>query len=108
MTEKKTNMRREQCTRCAIKHLGQARALMLEVKKGYPEHVWYALGHMAEAEDEIVEIQPEAAEVIRTARVKIEKELSESTLEMKYLGTPPDWKSLMQIVAHDGMLEEVL
>lgn len=63
------------CPRCAIKHLAQARALLLEVRKGYPIHVWYAIGHMAEAEDEIVTRMPDEAALIREERLKLEKNL---------------------------------
>jgi len=100
-------LKREQCTRCAVKHLGQARALMLETKKGYPHHIWYAMGHMAEAEDEISEIQPECATMIRESRVKLEDQLKHSTVE-NFNGEMPDFKKLMYAVAEDGMLEETL
>lgn len=96
---------REQCTRCAIKHLGQARALMLETKKGYPHHVWYAMGHMAEAEDEIAEIQPEEAEAIRAARIRIQDSLAEGDPDKVFM---PAFKGLMYTVARGGMLEETL
>lgn len=40
------------CNLCVIKHLVQARVLLLESIKGYPLHLIYALGHLAEACDE--------------------------------------------------------
>jgi len=71
-----------QCPRCTMKHLGQAKALAklarlllaearvlgFEALKGYPHHYWDALGHMAQAEDEILVIMPKEAEMIRKAR----------------------------------------
>ena len=47
-------LHREFCPRCAIKHLAKAHILLNESKLGYPHHVWYAMGNMSEAEDEIV------------------------------------------------------
>lgn len=95
-------MKREFCPRCGIKHLAQARALMKETKKGYPHHVWFAMGHMAEAEDEIVDFMPEQAEAIRTERIKVQDGLVS--------GKPfvPDFERLMYDVAEAAMLEEVL
>jgi len=93
-------MHRDFCPRCAIKHLAQARALMLEVKKGYPHHVWYAMGHMAEAEDEIVDMMPAEANAIRAERLKVQQGLID--------GKPyvPDFTSLMYTIARGAMLEE--
>lgn len=88
-------MSRIVCPKCALKHLGQARALLLETRKGYPTHVVFAMGHMAEAEDEIVLQMPETAEMIRKERVKLEENYS-------YV---PQWETLMVLVAQDGMLE---
>jgi hypothetical protein len=87
-------MKRDFCAACALKHVMQARALMLETRKGYPTHTWYALGHLAEAEDECVERMPDTASAIRAERLKIEK-------DVKYM---PDWGSLAIIIATDGML----
>lgn len=88
---------RDFCPRCAIKHLSQARALLKERDKGYPHHVWYAIGHLAEAEDEIVERMPEEAGEIRAARVALERNPKDLL----------DFEALMYMVAHGGMLEEV-
>lgn len=92
-------VKREFCPRCAIKHLAQARALMLETRKGYPLHVWYAMGHMAEAEDEIVEFMPEQAELIRVERKKIEESAGGAWYN-------PDWGTLMLGIGEEAMLEE--
>ena len=64
---------RETCELCCLKHLGQARALLLEARSGYPLHFWYALGHLAEAQDEISAGYPALAEKIRAVRKKIER-----------------------------------
>lgn len=84
------------CPRCAIKHLAQARVLLLETRKGYPLHVWYAIGHMAEAEDEIISRMPDEALEIRNQRMLLEKDLH----------APIDFDTLMISVAKGGMLEE--
>ena len=82
------------CPRCAVKHVCQARALLLETRKGYPVHVAFAMGHMAEAEDEIVMQMPESAALIREERLKLENDPS-------YV---PDWVKLVKTIALDGML----
>jgi hypothetical protein len=96
-------MEREQCARCAMKHLAQARVLLLETRQGYPQHVWYAIGHMAEAADEIAEIMPAQAAEIRRNRLKIEDSLRRSDRDPAI-----DWKTLMTNVATEAMLEETL
>lgn len=97
-----------QCPKCSIKHLGQAKAcaklatlllaearvLGFESLKGYPHHYWDALGHMAEAEDEIILIMPEEAEAIREARKRWEED------SCKF----PDFRKLMYMVNDGAML----
>lgn len=95
---------RDFCPRCAIKHLGQAAILLREAKMGYPHHVWYACAHMAEAADEIVDRMPNEANIIRNARVRLERSLAETAGRILYL---PDFSQLMYLVAHGGLLEEV-
>ena len=63
---------RESCVLCACKHIAQARALMLEYRKGYPEHYFFALGHLAEAEDELVKDHPGLASECRDQRLLLE------------------------------------
>jgi len=63
---------RKTCILCACKHLAQARALLLETRKGYPEHYWFALGHLAEAEDELMLEHPDLAGRIRNHRKELE------------------------------------
>ena len=96
-------MKREFCARCAIKHLGQARALSKELTQGYPHHVWFALGHMAEASDEITELMPSEAAAIREARLAWEQALRDKNVEYR-----PEFQRLMYLVAEGAMLEETL
>lgn len=44
---------------------------MMEAGKGYPLHLWYAVGHLAEAEDECLRSYPELAEGVRRLRLGI-------------------------------------
>ena len=94
------NSNRPTCARCAIKHLAQARALMPETKKGYPLHVYYAMGHMGEAEDELVDLMPDAANEVRSARLAVEDGLRTG------VAFTPDWWKLMMSIATGAMLEE--
>lgn len=64
---------RKTCPLCSLKHLGQARALLLEWKQGYPEHFDFALGHLAEASDELADDYPALAAVIRSHRKLLEE-----------------------------------
>lgn len=97
-------MNREFCPRCSIKHIAQARALMKEISKGYPEHVWYAMGHLAEAEDEIVDYMPEEANTIRDQRLQMQQALDASAEAPEYY--VPDFQHLLRTVAEGAMLPE--
>jgi len=62
---------REGCLDCARKHLAQAEVLILEYATGdYPRHKWYAVGHMAEASDELMADHPELAKTVRESRLR--------------------------------------
>lgn len=63
--------RRKHCFDCYGKHLMQAQVLVNEVQKGYPEHCWLAVGHLAEAEDEILAADPQLADMARSARLGV-------------------------------------
>jgi hypothetical protein len=45
--------------------------LNCEAKKGYPFHIWLAIGHLAEAEDECLADFPELSEKIRPIRLAL-------------------------------------
>lgn len=72
---------------CCLKHLSQAHVLIKETKKGYPHHNWIAMGHMAEAEDEVLNAYPEVSDCIRIARLEYQNE-----------GKEPDLLSLIAFV----------
>lgn len=57
-----------QCALCAVKHLGKAKAKRAEVRLGYPENFWSALGEMAVAEDHLCEMLPDLAGAINAER----------------------------------------
>lgn len=62
---------RGSCLDCVRKHLAQASILMDESHLGYPHHVWYAVGHLAEAESESLRDYPDLAIKIRESRLNI-------------------------------------
>ena len=66
------SIERDSCLQCAIKHISQARVLMLEYRKGYPIHVYFAIGHLAEAEDETLMEYPGIAMRLRLYRLDLE------------------------------------
>jgi len=64
-------MMRPSCLDCARKHLAQADILMMEAATGdYDTHVWYAVGHLAEAADELMDEYPHIAEKVRAERLR--------------------------------------
>lgn len=63
-------MSRTSCLDCGRKHIAQAEALMCEALLGYPLHAYLAIGHLAEAESELLLDHPEEAINIRAERVK--------------------------------------
>lgn len=69
---------RESCVLCACKHIAQARVLMLEYKRSpreYEDHYDFALGHLAEAEDELVKHHSSLAVVAREHRKLLEADV---------------------------------
>ena len=65
---------RESCVLCACKHVAQARVLLLEALRGYPEHYWFAMGHLAEAEEELVKDFSVLADLVRGHRKRLEED----------------------------------
>lgn len=62
---------RPSCLDCGMKHISQAMILFHETRKGYPHHFVYAIGHLAEAEDELVQDYPVWTERIRQFRLDL-------------------------------------
>lgn len=62
---------RKGCLACAIKHVAQAQVLLDEAALGYPNHKWLACGHLAEAESELLGVDPELAKQIRPMRIAV-------------------------------------
>ena len=62
---------RKECIDCAIKHVAQAQILLDEAQLGYPNHRWLAVGHLAEAESELLGCAPELAQNIRALRITV-------------------------------------
>lgn len=59
------------CYDCVRKHLAQAVVLLGESCMGYPEHRWLAVGHLAEASEEILEFSQQFAADIRAERLAL-------------------------------------
>ncbi len=62
---------RETCLLCVSKHVSQAIILVIEATLGYPLHLWFAVGHLAEAETESALEFPQLSTLIRSVRVKL-------------------------------------
>jgi len=77
---------RPTCTDCAIKHLAQASITLQESRHGYPDHIYYARGHMAEAEAELARMYPAHSDLVRTERKLLEDDEEYS----------PDFTALMK------------
>lgn len=63
---------RPSCPYCAAKHISQAIILFSEAAQGYPLHWYLALGHLAEAGDELILDQYDLAVELRAVRKEIE------------------------------------
>lgn len=62
---------RKSCLKCGVKHIGQAIVLMNESLQGYPHHRLLAIGHLAEAADELILDYPDIAFTVRSIRLQI-------------------------------------
>jgi len=62
---------RNPCWDCTRKHLAQASILLDETHLGYPHYRWLAVGHMAEAESEIMSTNLDFAKMVRELRCQI-------------------------------------
>lgn len=60
---------RDSCLQCARKHISESEVLMREALMGYPEHAYLAVGHLSQAEAELLKEFPEMAHIIRTERI---------------------------------------
>ena len=60
------------CLACCLKHLGQAAVLVDEALNGYPLHWHLAVGHMAEAESEVLGGHQDLAAAIRLVRKEVQ------------------------------------
>ena len=80
---------RPTCADCALKHIAQAAILHSEAHQGYPTHVFYAMGHMAEASDELVKEYPFYASLVRDERKRLEADFDYA----------PDWEGLLETIA---------
>ena len=65
---------RTACLDCARKHIAQAIVLGIEAVTGYPSFKWLVVGHLAEAEAELVEQYPDVANELREYRKEYEIE----------------------------------
>lgn len=65
---------RSSCLNCARKHLAKALININESLLGYPTHRWLAIGHMSEAEDELLARYREKASLIREHRKAYEED----------------------------------
>lgn len=72
---------RQECMDCVRKHIAQAIILMDEYMLGYPHHRWLAVGHLAEAESEVMAYSVAFAGKIRTERLKIMNNTANPKLE---------------------------
>lgn len=94
------------CLNCARKHVTKARAKIVEAPLGYARHAWYAVGELAEAEDEVVAKYPELAKLIRAHRLDMMDSLDPNTVVTA--GTPMILPDLIQQPAWDLLLDTII
>lgn len=77
---------RASCLSCARKHLAAAEVLMCEALLGYPIFSWYAVGHLEQAEEELLSDYPNEAAAVRAERVNyadsLEFEIKNDTIRL--------------------------
>lgn len=64
----------DDCPNCCAKHIAQGCVCYLETLKGHPEKRFLVIGHLAEAEDAIIQIDESMAMLIRDQRLLYEQE----------------------------------
>jgi len=62
-------MSRPSCLMCSRKHVAEAEVLMREAQMGYCLHALLSVGHLSQAEAELLEDFPEMAHIIRAERI---------------------------------------
>ena len=62
---------RPSCLDCSRKHIAEAEILYRESQMGYPEHLWLAIGHLSQAEAELLNQYPTFAHSIREHRLAL-------------------------------------
>jgi len=74
---------RETCRDCARKHIAKALVLAIEERTGYPQFKWLVIGHLAEAEAELVWDHEDLANELREYRKEYE---IDSSVNMPLMG----------------------
>lgn len=64
---------RQHCLQCFRKHLGNAAVLLEEIYDGYG-YKMFAVGHLDQAAQEIREMYPELATLVRAHRIKLQND----------------------------------
>lgn len=62
---------RQGCLQCFRKHMGEAAVALEEIHNGYP-YKYLVSGHLAHAEEEIRELSPELAKLVRAHRIQLQ------------------------------------
>lgn len=92
---------RPSCTFCARKHLAQALVLLHEARQGYPLHRWYAIGHLAEAADELIADERESVRDVAHALRQDRKQLE---VDEHYVVPVPQY--LQQLCNEEGISDQ--
>ena len=56
------------CWECVMKHISTAVVYVQEANLGYPKYKYYAIGEMVHAEYELIQIDPDLANILRHYR----------------------------------------
>lgn len=96
---------RPSCLDCARKHVAQAEVLLHEFRAAqkYRIHIWYAVGHLAEAEAELMERWPEHAYIIRQHRILL---IAERTYKVPTHTILEELCNAEEAMQGDGMQED--
>lgn len=101
---------RETCLFCVSKHIAQAIVLTCEAKKGYPFHLWLAVGHLAEAEDESMADFPHLSNDIRVVRMALmgQEGTFDNSALMKLLESARRTAEAINGIAEEERIKDIL
>ena len=87
---------RPSCLDCARKHIAEAEVLWRESLMGYPHHHWLAVGHLAQAEAELLNGFAHLANLVRAYRLELIQDPIKGVPTLELIGMLTDEANLLR------------